>query len=86
MEIIVNALPAVITSLIAISIVWKYGMKAMRLITEVKELLTAILIAFTADEDGQVRLTREELDTIIKEAKDIPAAIASVIKKNKPAG
>jgi hypothetical protein len=46
---------------------------------EIQELLDAMREAITPDADGAVRLTEDELDRIIDEADDIPAAIVKIV-------
>lgn len=71
-EIIVMILGAALT----VGIVWKYVSKVLVVIKEVADLLNVLLVAM-ADQ----KLTKEEIDSIIKEAKDIPAAIKGLLKK-----
>lgn len=78
LDVIIGNLPSLITALIAISFLWKYGSKALKLINEIQELLVAIVVAF-ADR----KLTQEELDKIVKEARDIPEAIREMLSKKK---
>lgn len=74
--IITNNLPQIITAVIAIAVVWKYLSKILPILKEVCDLLHVVVIAF---EDK--KLTKEEFDNIIKEAKEIPAAIKDALKK-----
>jgi len=77
MDIILKNLPAIITAIIALGVVWKFLSKGLFLLKEIVDLLQAIFIAF---EDR--KLTQDEIDNIVKEAKDIPVAIKKVLKKN----
>ena len=77
-EAFISNLPQIITAVVTIALVWKYASKALILVKEVEELLSAIVVAF-ADR----KLTQEELDKIIKEAKDIPTAVREMLSKKK---
>jgi len=48
---------------------------------EVTDLLSVVVKSLEPDVDGKVRLTSEELQMILKEAKDIPEALKNIIKK-----
>ena len=65
-----------ITMVVGISIVGILFSKALKLFKEISELLQAIVVAF-ADK----KLTKKELDIIVKEAKDVPLAIKALLKK-----
>ena len=47
-----------------------------KVLKEITELLNAIVVAF-ADK----KLTKDEIDTIVKEAKDVPLAVKALIRK-----
>ena len=65
-SIIINNIPTVLTALMALGVVWKYASKVLLIVKEVKELLETVLLAL-ADE----RLSPEEAERIVEEAKDI---------------
>ena len=65
-----------LTALIGIGAVWVILSKATKVLKEISELLNAIVVAF-ADK----KLTKDEIDTIVKEAKDIPLAVKALIRK-----
>jgi len=71
-------LPAIVTALAALGIVRAYMKKILSLVTEVKELEAVIVKAM---EDK--KLTDEELQSIMKEAKDIPGAASKCIEPIK---
>ena len=68
--------PQLMTAVIGIGAVWAILAKATKVLKEVSELLNAIVIALS-----DKKLTKEEVDTIVKEAKDIPLAVKALIKK-----
>lgn len=76
-EVILSNLPQILTAVIAIGFIWKYGSKALAVIKELEELLAAILLA-AADK----KFTQEELDKIVKEAKDVPDAVKKLLGKD----
>ncbi|MDD5381872.1 MAG: hypothetical protein PHG53_09600 [Phycisphaerae bacterium] len=73
---IISNLPALLGALLAIGVVWAYASKILVVVKEVADLLNAILVAL-ADRN----LTKEEINTIIEEAKHIPIAIKGLLKK-----
>lgn len=81
MDFIMNYLsgniPQVLTAVVGIGAVWFILSKALKVLKEITELLNAIVVAF-ADK----KLTKEEIDTIVKEAKDVPLAVKALIKKS----
>lgn len=80
MEIIMDYLtgnvPQIITAVVGIGAVWLVLSKALNVLKEISELLNAIVVAF-ADK----KLTKDEVDVIVKEAKDVPLAVKALIKK-----
>lgn len=80
MEIIMNYftgnIPQIITAVVGIGAVWLVLSKALNVLKEISELLNAIVVAF-ADK----KLTKDEVDVIVKEAKDVPLAVKALIKK-----
>ncbi|MDD3087731.1 MAG: hypothetical protein PHP89_04120 [Candidatus Omnitrophica bacterium] len=80
MEIIMDYLtgnvPQIITAVVGIGAVWLVLSKALNVLKEISELLNAIVVAF-ADK----KLTKDEVDAIVKEAKDVPLAVKALIKK-----
>jgi len=75
---ILDNLPQILTAVFTIGIVWKYVGKFLGVVKEVKELAEAVIIAM-ADK----KLTKEEIEAIVKEAKDVPEAIKNLIKKDQ---
>lgn len=73
-EKILENLPAIIGAIATIGIVRSYMRKLLALNKEIMELQNVIVEAMEDD-----RITKEELDRIRKEAKDIPGAIKGVI-------
>ena len=71
-------LPAIATALAALGIVRAYMRRILSVVTEVKELEAAIVKAM---EDK--KLTEEELQNIMKEARDIPGAVSHCIEPIK---
>jgi hypothetical protein len=69
-------LPTIITLLVGITVIWAYATKLLVVVKEIQELATAIIVAF-ADQ----KVTKEEIDAIVKEAKDVPAAIKELLDK-----
>ena len=76
MDYVKGNVPQIVTVLIGISAVWVILAKAMKVLKEISELLNAIVVAL-ADK----KLTKEEIDTIVKEAKDIPIAVKNLLNK-----
>ncbi|MFH2137436.1 MAG: hypothetical protein ABII88_02870 [Candidatus Omnitrophota bacterium] len=76
MDYVSGNIPQIITAVVGIGAVWLVLSKALSVLKEISELLSAIVMAF-ADK----KLTKEEIDTIVKEAKDVPLAIKALIKK-----
>ena len=66
-----------LTAVVGIGAVWVILSKAVKVLKEISELLNAIVVAF-ADK----KLTKDEIETIMKEAKDIPLAVKAIIKKS----
>jgi hypothetical protein len=77
MDYLSGNIPQLLTAVVGIGAVWVILSKAMNILKEITELLNAIVVAF-ADK----KLTKDEIDTIVKEAKDIPLAVKSLIRKN----
>lgn len=76
MDYLSGNIPQVLTAVVGIGAVWFIMSKALKVLKEITELLNAIVVAF-ADK----KLTKEEIDTIVKEAKDVPLAVKALIKK-----
>lgn len=77
MDYLSGNIPQLLTAVVGIGAVWVILSKAMNILKEITELLNAIVVAF-ADK----KLTKDEIDTIVKEAKDIPLAVKTLIRKN----
>ena len=76
MDYVMGNIPQILTAGIGIGAVWFILSKALKVLKEISELLNAVLVAF-ADK----KLTKDEIDVIIKEAKDIPLAVKAVVQK-----
>jgi ABC-type uncharacterized transport system permease subunit len=76
MDYISGNIPQLITAVVGIGAIWLVLSKALSVLKEISELLNAIVIAF-ADK----KLTKQEVETIVKEAKDVPLAVKALIKK-----
>jgi len=76
MDYLSGNIPQLLTAVVGIGAVWVILSKAVKVLKEISELLNAIVVAF-ADK----KLTKDEIDTIIKEAKDVPLAVKAIIKK-----
>jgi len=76
MDYLTGNIPQLATAVIGIGAVWMILSKAMNVLKEINELLSAIVVAL-ADK----KLTKAEIDTIVKEAKDVPLAIKTLIRK-----
>jgi len=76
MDYLSGNIPQLLTAVVGIGAVWFILSKALKVLKEITELLNAIVVAF-ADK----KLTKDEIDTIVKEAKDIPIAIKTLIRK-----
>ena len=76
MDYLSGNIPQLLTAVVGIGAVWFILSKALKVLKEITELLNAIVVAF-ADK----KLTKEEIDTIVKEAKDVPLAVKALIKK-----
>ena len=76
MDYLSGNIPQVLTAVVGIGAVWFIMSKALKVLKEITELLNAIVVAF-ADK----KLTKDEIDTIVKEAKDIPLAVKALIRK-----
>ena len=76
MDYLSGNIPQLLTAVVGIGAVWFIMSKALKVLKEITELLNAIVVAF-ADK----KLTKDEIDTIVKEAKDIPIAIKTLIRK-----
>jgi len=69
-------IPQLVTAGVSIGFVWKILQRVLAVLKEIQELLNAIVVAMS---DG--KLTKKEVDIIIKEAKDIPVVIKALLKK-----
>ena len=76
MDYLSGNIPQVLTAVVGIGAVWFILSKALKVLKEITELLNAIVVAF-ADK----KLTKDEIDTIVKEAKDVPLAVKALIRK-----
>jgi hypothetical protein len=76
MDYLTGNIPQIITAVVGIGAVWLVLSKALNVLKEISELLNAIVVAF-ADK----KLTKDEVDVIVKEAKDVPLAVKALIKK-----
>jgi len=76
MDYLSGNIPQLLTAVVGIGAVWFILSKALKVLKEITELLNAIVVAF-ADK----KLTKDEINTIVKEAKDIPIAIKTLIRK-----
>jgi hypothetical protein len=76
MDYLTGNIPQLVTAVIGIGAVWMILSKALNVLKEINELLSAIVVAL-ADK----KLTKAEIDTIVKEAKDVPLAIKTLIRK-----
>jgi len=76
MDYLSGNIPQLLTAVVGVGAVWVILSKAVKVLKEISELLNAIVVAF-ADK----KLTKDEIDTIIKEAKDVPLAVKAIIKK-----
>ena len=77
MDYLSGNIPQLLTAVVGIGAVWVILSKAVKVLKEISELLNAIVVAF-ADK----KLTKDEIDTIMKEAKDVPLAVKAIIKKS----
>lgn len=77
MDYLSGNIPQVLTVVLGVSAVWIISSKALKVLKEISDLLNAIVVALS-----DKKLTKEEIDTIVKEAKDIPLAVKALIKKN----
>ncbi len=76
MDYLSGNIPQLLTAVVGIGAVWFIMSKALKVLKEITELLNAIVVAF-ADK----KLTKDEIDTIVKEAKDVPLAVKALIRK-----
>jgi len=76
MDYLLGNIPQLLTAVVGIGAVWFILSKALNVLKEITELLNAIVVAF-ADK----KLTKDEIDTIVKEAKDVPLAVKALIRK-----
>ncbi|GEM_PF-3309550 len=76
MDYLSGNIPQLLTAVVGIGAVWFIMSKALNVLKEITELLNAIVVAF-ADK----KLTKDEIDTIVKEAKDVPLAVKALIRK-----
>lgn len=76
MSYVTGNIPQIATAVIGIAAIWVVLSKALSVLKEISELLSAVVTAF-ADK----KLTKEEIDAILKEAKDIPLAVKALVKK-----
>ena len=76
MDYVSGNIPQLLTAVVGIGAVWFIMSKALNVLKEITELLNAIVVAF-ADK----KLTKDEIDTIVKEAKDVPLAVKALIRK-----
>ena len=76
MDYLTGNIPQIITAVVGIGAVWLVLSKALNVLKEISELLNAIVVAF-ADK----KLTKDVVDNIVKEAKDVPLAVKALIKK-----
>jgi len=77
MDYLSGNIPQLLTAVVGIGAVWVILSKAVKVLKEISELLNAIVVAF-ADK----KLTKDEIEIIMKEAKDIPLAVKAIIKKS----
>jgi len=77
MDYLSGNIPQLLTAIVGIGAVWVILSKAVKVLKEISELLNAIVVAF-ADK----KLTKDEIETIMKEAKDVPLAVKAIIKKS----
>jgi len=77
MDYLSGNIPQLLTAVVGIGAVWVILSKAVKVLKEISELLNAIVVAF-ADK----KLTKDEIETIMKEAKDVPLAVKAIIKKS----
>ena len=77
LDYVMGNIPQLLTAGVGIGAVWFILSKALKVLKEISEFLNAVLVAF-ADK----KLTKDEIETIMKEAKDIPLAIKAIIKKS----
>lgn len=75
---LIENLPAILGAVATIGIVRSYMRKLLALNKEVMELQSAIVKAMEDD-----KITKEELEEIMKEARDIPKAVNGVIEPLK---
>ena len=76
MDYLSGNIPQLLTAVVGIGAVWVILSKAVKVLKEISELLNAIVVAF-ADK----KLTKDEIETIMKEAKDVPLAVKALIRK-----
>jgi len=76
MDYVSGNVPQLVTAIVSIGAIWFVFSKALNVLKEISELLNAVVIAF-ADK----KLTKDEVDTIVKEVKDIPVAVKKLIQK-----
>lgn len=78
MDILFNAfaknLPQLITAGIGIGVVWSVLSKILKILKEISELFKAVIVAFS-----DKKLTKDEIQTIIKEANDVKAIAQTLI-------
>jgi len=75
LQIILDNLPTILTIIVGSALVWKHIDKALKLMKELQELFTVVLGAL-ADK----KLTKKEIDNIVKESKDVGQALKTLFK------
>ncbi len=78
MDVLLNNLPTLLGVLLGVGVIWKYVSKIIVILLEVKELLDVLLAALS-----DKKLTKEEVDQIVKEARDIPEALKNIFKSKE---
>ena len=71
---IANNLPQLLTAGIGIGLVWRVLSKILKILNEISELFKAVIVAFS-----DKKLTKDEIQTIIKEANDVTAIVKTLI-------
>jgi hypothetical protein len=76
MDILISNLPAILTLILGIAVIWSRISKVLVVLKETQEFL-GVAAAALSDQ----RLSQDELDAMAKEARDVYVALKQLLKK-----
>lgn len=77
-KLLVSNIPLVVTGLLGLAVVWRYAKHVLSIMKETQEFLMAAVVALS-----DRKLTKKEMDNLIKEGEDVIDAFKRAMAEKK---